>query len=75
MNYCPCCSHQLLRHIRNHEIYWFCRSCWQEMPVVSGHKCILTCEASEAAAVRTLPVRRETKQGARANKQRTMVFS
>jgi hypothetical protein len=32
MNSCPCCSNQLLRHIRHQEIYWFCTSCWQRMP-------------------------------------------
>lgn len=32
MNTCPCCSNQLLRHIRHQEIYWFCTSCRQEMP-------------------------------------------
>lgn len=32
MNSCPCCSNQLLRHIRYQGIYWFCSSCWQEMP-------------------------------------------
>jgi ribosomal protein L37AE/L43A len=30
---CPCCSDKLLRHIKGSSIYWFCRSCWQEMPV------------------------------------------
>ncbi|NMG08091.1 hypothetical protein DP117_14815 [Brasilonema sp. UFV-L1] len=39
MNNCPCCSRPLLRHIRNQEIYWFCRSCWQVMPVFSEIKC------------------------------------
>lgn len=36
MNYCPCCSDVLLQHIRihEHETYWFCRNCWQEMPVL-----------------------------------------
>ncbi len=29
---CPCCSHFLLRHVRHHEIYWFCPHCYQEMP-------------------------------------------
>lgn len=29
---CPCCSHRMLRHIRHDSMYWFCRSCWQEMP-------------------------------------------
>ncbi|BAY72395.1 hypothetical protein H6G10_06710 [Anabaena cylindrica FACHB-170] len=34
MNNCPCCSHQLLRHIRSREVYFFCRKCWQEMPIL-----------------------------------------
>ncbi len=34
MNACPCCSHQMLRHIRYQQVYWFCRSCWQEMPLL-----------------------------------------
>ncbi|MBD2615374.1 MAG: hypothetical protein RMY62_032355 [Nostoc sp. ZfuVER08] len=33
MNYCPCCSGLLLEHLRGRETYWFCRRCWQEMPV------------------------------------------
>jgi DNA-directed RNA polymerase subunit M/transcription elongation factor TFIIS len=33
MNYCPCCSDVLLKHVNSHETYWFCRQCWQEMPV------------------------------------------
>ena len=32
MNPCPCCSNSMLRHFRNHQTYWFCRNCWQEMP-------------------------------------------
>ncbi|MEC4811678.1 MAG: hypothetical protein SAK29_00075 [Scytonema sp. PMC 1069.18] len=35
VNNCPCCSHQLLQHIRNNRVYWFCRSCWQEMPLLN----------------------------------------
>ncbi|BAZ70787.1 hypothetical protein NIES4106_55840 (plasmid) [Fischerella sp. NIES-4106] len=31
---CLCCSHQLLQHIRNNRVYWFCRNCWQEMPLL-----------------------------------------
>ncbi|WP_416670146.1 hypothetical protein [Egbenema bharatensis] len=30
---CPCCSHPLLRHIRNHQVAYFCRHCWQDMPL------------------------------------------
>ncbi len=33
---CPCCSNKLLRHARNRGIYWFCTSCWQEMPDFSA---------------------------------------
>ncbi|MFH7027249.1 MAG: hypothetical protein ACHBN1_18070 [Heteroscytonema crispum UTEX LB 1556] len=32
MNNCPCCSHSLLRHIRQHHVYWFCPRCRLEMP-------------------------------------------
>ncbi len=38
MNYCPCCSGLLLEHIRGRETYWFCRHCWQEMPVYMGNQ-------------------------------------
>lgn len=34
MNTCPCCSEQLLRHIRPSSIYWFCPRCKQEMPAL-----------------------------------------
>ncbi|MCF4969659.1 hypothetical protein [Nostoc sp. CMAA1605] len=30
---CPCCSDLLLPHIRGSEVHWFCRHCWQDMPV------------------------------------------
>jgi hypothetical protein len=33
MTGCPCCSTQMLRHVRQNQVYWFCRQCWQEMPV------------------------------------------
>jgi hypothetical protein len=26
----------MLQHIHNSHTYWFCRSCWQEMPVLEG---------------------------------------
>ena len=29
---CPCCSDNMLRHIRSNRMYFFCPSCWQEMP-------------------------------------------
>ncbi|MUG96292.1 hypothetical protein F7734_29720 [Scytonema sp. UIC 10036] len=36
MTTCPCCSNQLLRHIRKNQVSWFCRSCWQEMPELNS---------------------------------------
>jgi ribosomal protein L37AE/L43A len=35
MTSCPCCTNQMLRHLRQSQVYWFCRQCWQEMPVYS----------------------------------------
>jgi hypothetical protein len=32
---CPCCSYRLLKHIHNNRVYWFCRNCWQEMPLLN----------------------------------------
>ena len=32
---CPCCSSPMLHHFRHGKEYWFCRSCWQEMPNLS----------------------------------------
>ncbi len=34
MNNCPCCSQTMLRHIRHQNVYWFCRNCWSEMPLL-----------------------------------------
>ena len=36
MNACPCCSAQLLRHVRYKSIYWFCSRCRQEMPAIDS---------------------------------------
>lgn len=37
-NSCPCCSSALLRHIRQGGVYWFCTSCWQEVPLLVANK-------------------------------------
>ncbi|OWY63773.1 hypothetical protein B7486_51130 [cyanobacterium TDX16] len=39
MTNCPCCDNQMLRHIRGQHLYWFCRSCWQEMPALEANNC------------------------------------
>lgn len=31
---CPFCDYPLLRHIRPGKLYWFCRHCYHEVPVV-----------------------------------------
>ncbi|MBS9385537.1 hypothetical protein PN450_02935 [Dolichospermum lemmermannii CS-548] len=35
VNTCPCCGGSILRHVRHHEVYWFCLSCRQEVPVLN----------------------------------------
>jgi hypothetical protein len=42
MTHCPCCSNQMLRHVRQHQIYWFCRQCWQTMPVYNLNRSSLS---------------------------------
>lgn len=34
-NTCPCCGGSLLRHVRHSELYWFCLSCRQEVPLLT----------------------------------------
>jgi formamidopyrimidine-DNA glycosylase len=34
LHQCPCCSNKLLRHIQSNRVFFFCRSCWQEMPLI-----------------------------------------
>lgn len=34
-NGCPCCGSSLLRHVRHSEVYWFCKTCWQEVPLLT----------------------------------------
>ncbi|MDP5338149.1 MAG: hypothetical protein NWQ28_06195 [Nodularia sp. (in: cyanobacteria)] len=34
-NSCPCCGGSLLRHVRHGELYWFCQSCRQEVPLLT----------------------------------------
>lgn len=26
----------MLRQVRQHQVYWFCRSCWEEMPMIEA---------------------------------------
>jgi ribosomal protein L37AE/L43A len=49
---CPCCSNSLLRHVRQGKLYWFCTSCWQEVPLFA----VGQTARAEASAVRERPV-------------------
>ena len=44
---CPCCSNTMLHHLRSRREYWFCRSCWQEMPDVSVIKGKNSCSQNQ----------------------------
>ena len=33
---CLCCGNRLISQINQRRTYWFCRTCWQEMPMVRG---------------------------------------
>jgi uncharacterized Zn finger protein (UPF0148 family) len=37
-NSCPCCGNPLLRHVRHQGVYWFCQSCWQEVPLLCSNQ-------------------------------------
>ncbi len=37
---CPYCSGRVLRHFHNSHLYWFCRRCWREVPLLEpSHQC------------------------------------
>jgi hypothetical protein len=36
INSCLCCGGSVLRHIRHNQIYWFCTSCKQEVPLLNN---------------------------------------
>jgi uncharacterized Zn finger protein (UPF0148 family) len=49
-NSCPCCGGSLLRHVRHGEIYWFCKTCWQEVPLLTVNR-VSGIEARNKSAV------------------------
>ncbi|MBF2062939.1 MAG: hypothetical protein IGS39_00665 [Calothrix sp. C42_A2020_038] len=54
MNYCPCCSDILLRHIQGNTIHWFCRTCWQKMPVFNEDRQYLSYQISSLESQRRI---------------------
>jgi uncharacterized Zn finger protein (UPF0148 family) len=60
-NSCPCCDSPLLRHFRQGGVYWFCTSCWQEVPLLAVKKM----PRPENIVVRPRPVQSVTEIGAR----------
>ncbi|MBW4612674.1 MAG: hypothetical protein KME21_05225 [Desmonostoc vinosum HA7617-LM4] len=69
MYYCPCCSNILLQHTRGSETYWFCRNCWQEMPVFSWNKSNQLVEAVTGESSAILEKRRTLNNTVYLNKQ------
>jgi hypothetical protein len=58
MDTCPCCGDALLRHVDHGNLYWFCRSCWAEMPSVEEYRArvaIATPEPVRALSVALAP--------------------
>jgi len=55
MTSCPCCAHLLLRHIRHQQMYWFCRQCWQEMPVLVETPDTVSVALTLSASIRIIP--------------------
>ncbi|MFP5269107.1 hypothetical protein [Coleofasciculus sp.] len=54
---CICCSHTLLRHIRSHQVYWFCPHCYQAMPEsVEPYSRFNTSKLLELSVVRSYTV-------------------
>ncbi|WP_250125459.1 hypothetical protein [Chroococcidiopsis sp. CCMEE 29] len=51
-NSCPCCGSPLLRHARQSGVYWFCTSCWQEVPLLA----VSQMPRPESIVVRSRPV-------------------
>lgn len=47
MDTCPCCGDALLRHVDHGSLYWFCRSCWAEMPSVEEYRARMAIALSE----------------------------
>ena len=35
---CPCCSNKLIHYINHDRDYWFCKTCWSEMPIIKDCK-------------------------------------
>lgn len=56
MTSCPCCSSLMLRRVRQGKVYWFCRTCWQEMP-------LLTVDAQHPAPAESAPTLNSVKEG------------
>ena len=38
MNECICCRDRLIKHLSHRRTYWFCPTCYQEMPNIDEVK-------------------------------------
>lgn len=54
MSICICCGDRLVRHLNCQRIYWFCRSCYQEMPnIYESYACTIS-ELSQQLATSSI---------------------
>ena len=58
---CPCCSNRLLHHFSDHREYWFCRTCWQEMPDIDSITCTKNKQLKQALNLSTHFARQKAK--------------
>ncbi|OSO90787.1 hypothetical protein B7O87_08190 [Cylindrospermopsis raciborskii CENA303] len=55
-NTCPCCGGFVLRHIRHRELYWFCPSCRQEVPLLTISRISVQLENAHTASIKSSTV-------------------
>jgi Zn finger protein HypA/HybF involved in hydrogenase expression len=51
---CLCCGNTLMAQINQRRTYWFCRTCWQEMPMAQGE---------DGLSVSRMPTKGQTRLG------------
>ncbi|HEY9664271.1 MAG TPA: hypothetical protein V6C65_37990 [Allocoleopsis sp.] len=67
---CPFCSDRLVRHIQHQQLYWFCRSCWERIPILPSEPCHITAKLHPAKGSAGLVQRSHPEEGYRPRKER-----
>ncbi len=55
---CPFCSNTMVRHIQHKNLHWFCRHCWQNMPVydLNRYSGLSSVKSVQIKTLKTLPL-------------------